>query len=420
MVLFFIVALVAAYTSRNLIFEQRTSNNQYRSMQAFEAAEAGLEWALAMLNSGRIDAECQPHTDPTTADDTFRQRYLREIDTDGRLDGRSRSDGQPLRPACVFDGTNWLCSCPLDGAPSLAEPTGDGPFPAFVLRFSRNDPAYPAGSGPYPPAVIRIESTGCTRVETDEGCATATAAGDGRASVTILAALKAALATPPTAAVTVRDDLSSAPGDRLRASNQSAGGLTMNTGGVGACPADPTVLATVLLGPPGTPPGETCIVNDPLLQQRGDRMFASVFGMEPQTYRLQPAAVRIDCTADCSASTVHDIVALNPGRVVWIEGDLDFSVPDEIGSSAFPAVLVVNGRVDVSDPNAKLNGIVYALDPNWGGDGNLLLRGALLADDDLSKSGSGTTTVVYDADMLQLLHKSSGSFVRVPGSWRDF
>ena len=45
MVLFFIMSLVAAYASRNLIFEQRTSANNYRSTQAFEAAEAGLEWS---------------------------------------------------------------------------------------------------------------------------------------------------------------------------------------------------------------------------------------------------------------------------------------------------------------------------------------------------------------------------------------
>jgi Tfp pilus assembly protein PilX len=74
MVLFFIVALVAAYTSRNLIFEQRTSANQYRSTQAFEAAEAGIDWALAMLNGGRIDAACRAHTDASTTDDSFRQR----------------------------------------------------------------------------------------------------------------------------------------------------------------------------------------------------------------------------------------------------------------------------------------------------------------------------------------------------------
>ena len=80
MVLFFLMSLVAAYTSRNLIFEQRTSVNQYRATQAYEAAEAGLEWALTLLNSGRIGADCL-ETGAATTDTSFRQRYL-AIDAD--------------------------------------------------------------------------------------------------------------------------------------------------------------------------------------------------------------------------------------------------------------------------------------------------------------------------------------------------
>ena len=42
MVLFFIISLVAAYASRNMIFEQKTSANQYRSTAAMEAASRPL------------------------------------------------------------------------------------------------------------------------------------------------------------------------------------------------------------------------------------------------------------------------------------------------------------------------------------------------------------------------------------------
>jgi hypothetical protein len=52
MVLFFVVSLVAAYAGRTSIFEQRTSANQYRSTQALEAAEAGLEWAVVLEGLG--------------------------------------------------------------------------------------------------------------------------------------------------------------------------------------------------------------------------------------------------------------------------------------------------------------------------------------------------------------------------------
>ena len=50
MILLFGMTMVAFYANRGLLFEQRTSANQYRATSAFEVAEAGLEWATARLN----------------------------------------------------------------------------------------------------------------------------------------------------------------------------------------------------------------------------------------------------------------------------------------------------------------------------------------------------------------------------------
>ena len=71
MVLFFILAMVAAYANRNLIFEQRVSINNLRTTAAASAAEGGIDWAIAMLNGGRIDASCEPDAASAT---TFRSR----------------------------------------------------------------------------------------------------------------------------------------------------------------------------------------------------------------------------------------------------------------------------------------------------------------------------------------------------------
>ena len=420
MVLFFIVALVAAYTSRNLIFEQRTSANQYRGTQAFEAAEAGLEWALTMLNSGRIDATCQAHSDPATTDRSFRERYLNIDVASGEVSARVRSNGQALRPACVFDGSSWRCSCPLDAAPTLTQPAGAGPAPAFVLRFSGNTPAYPSVSGPYPPGVIRIESTGCTRLDTAAGCASSTASGDGRATVTILAALKSAVTTAPAAAVTVHRELQGIGPKLIAFANQgSANGVSVHTG----TPSNLDPAWATFHGPPGTPGDRTVINGDTLLNGLSpQRMFASVFGMGHDTYRLQPAAVWVDCAVDCSAAAVRDKALLNPGRVLWIKGDFDFSIADEIGSAASPVVMVIDGNVSVSNANARLNGLVYVVGDNWSSFGDLTLRGALIAESNLVLMGDAATenTILHDPAVLQLLNRSSGSFVRVPGSWRDF
>jgi Tfp pilus assembly protein PilX len=113
MVLFLIVSMVAAYASRNLIFEQRTSANQYMSTQAMEAAEAGIEWAISMLNHGRIDASCVSSTVLTNT--TFRERSLNIAAADGRIT-RVEADGVPAQATCVWNGNAWDCACPTAAA----------------------------------------------------------------------------------------------------------------------------------------------------------------------------------------------------------------------------------------------------------------------------------------------------------------
>ena len=46
------------------------------------------------------------------------------------------------------------------------------------------------------------------------------------------------------------------------------------------------------------------------------------------------------------------------------------------------------------------------------------MRGAIVAETDLK--GSGSFTTVYDADVLNRLRRQTGSFVRVPGGWKDY
>lgn len=416
MVLFFIVALVAAYTSRNLIFEQRTSANQYRSTQAFEAAEAGLEWALAMLNSGRVDAACQPH--PLAADKSFRDRYL-DIDVDtGRVTAPPRAGAEPRRAACVFDGAGWQCRCPADADPALVDPAGPGPFPAFVLRFF--DVSTDAPPVAYPPGVVRIESTGCTRLDAAGICATSAASGDGRATVTVLAALKSALVASPTAAVTTHGDLKRVDTATLEAVNENdaAGGVTVHAGRTIQSPNNAWLRPRSL---PGTPGDQSFFQGDALMfGLNAERMFSAVFGMGRNTYRLQPAAVFVNCVVDCTAATVRDMARLNPGRVLWVDGNLAIDIADPIGTNDLPVMLVVNGSIAVSSPDAKLTGVVYTTGTSWANTGSLTLNGAAIGEADLTLSGNGTTKVSYAPEVLNRLHKTSGSFVRVPGSWRDF
>ena len=55
----FAMVLAVAVAQRNVVVEEQRSANEVRAASAFEAAEAGLEWALARINDpSRIGSDC--------------------------------------------------------------------------------------------------------------------------------------------------------------------------------------------------------------------------------------------------------------------------------------------------------------------------------------------------------------------------
>ncbi|MCY7316091.1 MAG: pilus assembly PilX N-terminal domain-containing protein [Rubrivivax sp.] len=435
MVLFFIVSLVAAYTNRNLIFEQRTSANQYRSTQALEAAEAGLEWAVTMLNFSRIDASCSKSS--TLVHGSFRERYITTDPVTGKFTPVAIAAGRDF-PTCVWNGVGgWDCACPDAGLAALTPPTGAAVAPAFRVRLRAvvGDPATP--TVPKQPGLIWVDVVGCTRLDeagSANPCLSFTGQGalnEGRVVVSTMLALGGSASGMPLAALTVRGSVDAA-GGALNVYNGGAGtsGLTVHASGA----INPAGLTT--RGPPGTPwiltqaPGDLKLAPASAgttgAQPIGefDRSFASIFNMRPEVFRDQQAAVRLACgtTPGCSASTFHTMIERNPGRPLWLDGNLVVDSALQIGTPGQPVLLTVNGTLTFTTPGS-INGLVYLRLPRpavstWATSGTGRINGALIVDGDVV--GSGNTTVVYDSAILQQVRYGSGSFVRVPGSWRDF
>jgi Tfp pilus assembly protein PilX len=419
LVLFFVVSLAAAYASRNLIFEQRTSNNQLRSTQALEVAEAGMEWALSMLNHGRITATCEPSTN--TADTSFRERYL-IVDTKVRTSG------------CVANGAGalagWSCSCPLTNAVTLTPPNTTQQWPAFRVRFLRTHEA--DTTNPLfgrKPGVVRIEVVGCTSAVSADACLvfdnTATGAfNEGRAIVRANVALVGNPSSPPQVPLLVKGEVDiNGPGISVFNSLPGGTGFTIHAGDDVDAGSSPT-----LQGKPGSPRGNATVIdNDPTLALPGaagfpgaDRMFAAVFNMRPETFRLQQAAIELSCgVGGCTASQVRNAASLNPWRPIWIPGNLLMDSAGDIGSATRPVMLVVNGNVQWT-VGATIFGVVYARTPTWTLQGGGQITGAAIAEGDLDGPANPTTTFVLDDTVLQLVRWNSGTFVRVPGSWKDF
>lgn len=398
-VLFFILALVTAYASRNLIFEQRISANNLRATQAFEAAEAGIEFSIAALGGGRVAGNCTDTS--STSNDTFRQRYLQNVDGTYGMSGAQAA----LRPTCMVLSNGTQCSCPTAGNdPDLAPQVG--PVPTFQVRFDT--------IGIAQPGVVRVYSRGCSNVGAP--CYGTTPA-DAQAEVSVLLGLNSALATPPSAALTARGAVNLG-GGAVGVSNADVptAGITINSGG------DVTNAANArLVGVAGTPGPSSMQANDPSLNELdGNRMFVSLFGMDKATYRSQPAVVRVACNGACGQA-IADAVSANPGRVVWVDGNATIDSNQVIGSPADPVLLLVRGNLTVS-ASLQMHGVLY-LHANGGTTwsttaGSTTINGAVVAEDALTFVGA--PTISFDPGVLRVIRLTQGSLVRIPGSWRDF
>ena len=431
LLLFFVVALVAAYTSRNLIFEQRTSVNQYRSTMAFEAAEAGIQWAVALLNGGRIGNNCTEAA-ALAGSSSFRQRYLSIDETTGIIQPRKQltNPALELKPTCVWTGLAWSCDCPIDANPAVAAPPAAGLHPAFRIRFLQTTVS---------PTVIRLQVNGCVRMTEEclDDFSEAPQDSEGRAQHTTMLALKSALTTPPGAALTVVGNVAGGGAAVLENTEPSLGGVTLQAAGT----ADPAALAAfVLTSVPGTPGINSVVASDTSLIPDGltlvslqalpadpakwDRVFGATFGLMPTSYQQQPAALRLPCPAAGCRQALSTLVAANPNRVIWIPGDLVLETAGDIGSlpnAANPAVagaavIVVEGRLRFSVPGVRIFGVVYTRDGTWEGAGTI--TGAAFTEGNLAAAAA--PTVVYNQPVINSVWRSSGSFVQLAGDWKDF
>lgn len=325
LLLFLALALLAFGMKRYLLIEQRSATNHARAAQAFEAAEAGLDWAQGALNNTRtVGADCRPSADPAAK--SFRARFLQLDRASGDI---SPTSGQT---ACVRNVNGWSCRC--DG--QTAPPTGaEGSLvtPSFVLSFQA-----------------------APRARTVRVVATSTAAPDAAAHIEATLGLYAGLRTAPGNAITTRDM---------------------------------TDLTT-------------------------DRFFSAWFGIDKASWRDQPVVGRIACAGSCG----RDVEATISGghELIWIDGDATLTGPLALGSAARPVVLVATGRVRL-DSGVAIHGAVYAGSVMLAGADNAV-HGAVLSEG--LYAGPTDPAVHRDIDVLAALTHQTGTFVRIPGSWRDF
>jgi hypothetical protein len=395
------VVLVVGFAHRGLLLEQRSSSNQYKAAQAFEAAEAGLDWAIAQLNDATpIGNDCRAGSDAAAL--SFRERYL-EADAEGEW--TPRTGGAPTRCARPAGG-EWACRCPSPGAEAADAPP-PGPAAATNASTSFSVQLWPAGR----PGQLRLVASGCSGTVPCGSGAAGTSEAVARAQV--LLARVPGLGSEPAAALTARSSVSIAGAAfQLHHASASSGGMTLHAGGAVDAPG------LQLNSAPGAPAAASTWESDgQMAALTPEGFFASVFRMGRQAWKEQPAVRVIDCHAPCDAALARAATAPPAAQLLWLAGGLNLAAPLALGTAERPVLLVVDGPVELSAA-FTLHGMVYATDPAWHDTGGAVLHGATVFENALDARGG--TQVHHDSTTLRRLQRQTGTFARVPGSWRDF
>lgn len=421
MVLFLVMALLAAYANRSLMFEQRIAGSYYRASMAQEMAEAGIEWTVAMLNGSAIDDNCAP---VATGGTRFVDKYLNVSAEDRAITSKitpPSSGRAPLAVDCSSDGTSLTCRCPAPNtrAAQPATALSGALIPTFGAALG-TDTVTRYGS-------FLVDGYGCTDSSIDNCSSADSEARSQKTAATILQktsiAYIGAVPSSPAAPLIVKGILttSGAGGLGLHNTDPSSAGLLVVSSG-----PPPALNDDRMDSVPGTPPDRARAFGDLSLQNlvnqgtNGNiRFFRNFMGMAPARYPKHPAAHAVTCAsaADCGTDLVN---AFNAGkRLLTIDGLMGINANVSIGTVAAPVLIVVNGNVDITGP-MELNGMLVVLGSlTWTNNtptasiinGMVLVQGDMIA--------NGRMDIVYQQSIANELRNRLGSYVRVPGGWID-
>jgi PilX N-terminal len=430
LLLLFGMTVTAFFANRGMIFEQRTSANQYRSTKAFELAEAGLEWAVARMNDESLAAAAPSCASSTITTTTLAQRYLAR-----NAAGFIWTSGVRSLMACRIDATGVAnCTCPAAGtAPTIA--SGFDTEGRFLVEFLE---------GP-DPTLLRIVSRGCTNASSS--CELGSnPSGDfaGNAVVTALFKIKPALSSAPGAGLVTGAAATVAGTLTVINKDPQSNGITVNSGAVVDLSGSTSVITL-----DGTPPRASVLDNDPALRDlanadvNGELFFRSFFNDGFADYKSSPktwiitggscAAYSGRCTqctgnANSCGQAVADVWKNNNVERFWSDVDVSLAANNYAsgesshGTALRPLAIASSANVDFSGA-VTAYGLFYAVtttaDVNYvvPGTGNATVYGSIVSRSTFDK-GSGHLNLIYQSNLFDPAIQPI-LLVRVPGSWRD-
>ncbi len=382
-VLLLLITMVSMYTSRTVIMEKRISANDFRARQAFEAAESGLQIAIAYIaESGGADKDQDGNIDPV-------------FDTD--------ADGVGNVNTMTF-GDNSSVTVTVTGA-----------FPQYQIRA--------VGVSDDRTATQTVRSIGSTTdalPNVPDNPLTTKSAITFNGSATI---------HNPEGHSTIW----SGADVELGANNATATNV--------ANPADPgyptcmdtSMTCTTTQSSTKVAIGLDVVEYDTSLANLTlEQMFQNTFGLSMANYResrvtLEVQALNVSNLASNDAAPGVDMAT---GEVIWVEGDATIKLGETVGckvavggdgicptASLDPSILIINGDLTTSG-SPSFSGIVYVIG-SVSVTGTTTVTGAMVVNGNVLSNVGGSLDLWYSSDVLQR-SRDNGPMAGAPGSWQDW
>lgn len=442
LILLILLTLITLYAARVGILETRTSANKVRYDEAFQAAEAGVEQAIAYANHNRatlINATWNTCSGVTTlpcgdgngnniygADWIYLSNITQVIQpTQGSLTVH-------LLTPCGGTGNNGVCNSnvPYDEPPITVFAVGtseDGTGQAYVRQAAFfTNPGSGIGGVPVPllaPGTIPLSGT--FHVVTNpsafirEGCDESH--GNCNQPLSLWTDGDFDMSGGSASTCYMDDFLASATNDWDTTTNP---GITMCS----QCKCGQNGTKTITS--PTNPEGKDILDKDPLVVDNENQLmdttnfpsdvFQYVFGVPSSQYSVikNMLASQGRLVADCS--TFNEATQ----GYYWVEGDCNPS--DNIGSLAAPVLLITEGNMEFSG-NTYIFGVVFLFRTNPAStaeikaNGTVSLYGGIMSNANIDLP-NGTFKAIYAEGVFQSL-SSGGSgllYGKLPGTWADF
>ncbi len=394
-----LVTFVTIYTSKTVLLEQKIAANDFRSRQAFEAAEAGIGQAIAILNEDtdhNKDELLDGNGDcPATGTCT---NFLFDSDSDGTLDSNTYTVGT--------SGTKAeLSTQDLFGENTVIRITSTGySDDATAQRTIIRDisVASPLPNTPDNPFTTRgnVTFTGSATVFNQEGASTIWSGGDV--------------------------DLGSNNSTATEVANVTAANYP-------AC-METSETCTTIQTSNKTTMGLDIVEQDAnLANLSADQFFENTFGKTPAQFKSEIELETPDNIID--AASVDEAAAINnaASEIFWIDGPANLggvtvgcesSVSGTNISSADcptgelkPSIIIVNGDLEFSG-NAVFYGLIFVTGSiNVSGSPNII--GAIISAGNITNSAGGGVVVRYNSTVLKQTRDTKDR-ASSAGSWRDF